>query len=56
MLDGIAGITIMAAPPLISSLWFPPDERTTATAINQVSDYNTPGLLFRDGVPYWHES
>jgi FLVCR family MFS transporter len=44
MLDGIAGITIMAAPPLISSLWFPPDERTTATAINQV---NEAGVLVR---------
>ena len=25
----------MAAPPLISSHWFPPDQRTTATSINQ---------------------
>jgi hypothetical protein len=36
ILNGISGVTIMAAPPLISSLWFAPDERTTATAINQV--------------------
>ena len=36
ILNGISGVTIMAAPPLISSAWFPPSERTTATAINQV--------------------
>ena len=29
-------MTVMAAPPLISSTWFPASERTTATAINQV--------------------
>jgi len=38
ILNGISGVTIMAAPPLISSAWFPPSERTTATAINQASN------------------
>ena len=36
ILNGISGVTVMAAPPLISSTWFPASERTTATAINQV--------------------
>jgi len=34
ILNGISGVTIMAAPPLISSQWFPTSERTTATSIN----------------------
>ena len=33
ILNGVSGVTIMAAPPLISSQWFPPNERTTATGI-----------------------
>ena len=37
VLNGISGITVMAAPPLLSSIWFPPKERTMATAINQVN-------------------
>ena len=42
--DGIAGVTIMAAPPLISSLWFPINERTTATSINQAGNMLGNGL------------
>ena len=38
ILNGVVGVVVMAAPPLISSTWFPTSERTTATAINQV-DY-----------------
>ncbi|KAK4304038.1 hypothetical protein Pmani_023987 [Petrolisthes manimaculis] len=33
---GIPGTLIMAAPPLIAAEWFPPKERTTATAVSQV--------------------
>ncbi|KAK3894940.1 hypothetical protein Pcinc_001318 [Petrolisthes cinctipes] len=33
VLNGFAGIIIGAAPSLVSSRWFPPNERTTATAI-----------------------
>ncbi|KAK8728928.1 hypothetical protein OTU49_008875, partial [Cherax quadricarinatus] len=33
VLNGFAGIIIGAAPSLISSRWFPPNERTTATGI-----------------------
>nr|XP_027214480.1 disrupted in renal carcinoma protein 2 homolog isoform X1 [Penaeus vannamei]XP_027214481.1 disrupted in renal carcinoma protein 2 homolog isoform X1 [Penaeus vannamei]XP_027214482.1 disrupted in renal carcinoma protein 2 homolog isoform X1 [Penaeus vannamei] len=33
---GIPGTLIMAAPPMIAASWFPPKERTTATAFSQV--------------------
>ncbi|XP_069185946.1 solute carrier family 49 member 4 homolog [Procambarus clarkii] len=33
VLNGFAGIIIGAAPSLVSSRWFPPNERTTATGI-----------------------
>ena len=36
ILNGFSGATIMSAPPAISAIWFPPEERTTATCINQV--------------------
>ncbi|CAL4119870.1 unnamed protein product, partial [Meganyctiphanes norvegica] len=35
ILVGIAGTLVMAAPPLIAAEWFPPKERTTATAMAQ---------------------
>ena len=44
ILNGISGVTVMAAPPLISSHWFPPDERTTATSINQAANMLGNGL------------
>jgi FLVCR family MFS transporter len=39
ILNGLSGVTVMAAPPAISAAWFPPHERTTATCINLVSTY-----------------
>ena len=30
---GVAGAPIMSAPPRLSSVWFPPKERTFATAV-----------------------
>ncbi|XP_069169382.1 solute carrier family 49 member 4 homolog isoform X2 [Procambarus clarkii] len=36
ILNGIAGTLIMSAPPMIAAEWFPPKERTTATAVSQV--------------------
>jgi len=33
ILNGMAGIVIFSAPPAVSSAWFPPNERTTATGI-----------------------
>merc|ERR1719402_1418641 len=38
ILNGVSGVTIMAAPAFISSLWFPVSERTTATSISQASN------------------
>ena len=32
-LNGLAGPVAMAAPPAISAVWFPPEQRTQATAI-----------------------
>ena len=39
----------MAAPPLISSKWFPPNERTTATSINQAFNMLGNGLAMLIG-------
>ena len=33
ILNGIAGIVVFSAPSAVSSAWFPPRERTTATGI-----------------------
>ncbi|CAH1773429.1 unnamed protein product [Owenia fusiformis] len=35
-LNGFAGPIVMGAPPVLSVTWFPPHERTTATAISTV--------------------
>ena len=36
IIAGIASPVAMAAPPLLSSTWFPPHQRTTATAISSI--------------------
>lgn len=36
MLNGLAGPVAMAGPPIVSATWFPPHERTTATAISSM--------------------
>jgi len=56
ILNGISGVTIMAAPPLISSAWFPPSERTTATAINQASNMLGNGMSMLLGPALVHYS
>lgn len=33
LLNGLGGPVTQAAPPLLSSAWFPRNERTTATAV-----------------------
>ncbi len=38
ILNGIAGVTVMSAPPAISAAWFPPSQRTTATSVNQMGN------------------
>jgi hypothetical protein len=35
-LNGLAGPVAMGGPPVLSALWFPANERTTATALNIV--------------------
>jgi FLVCR family MFS transporter len=51
ILNGFAGATIMSAPPALSAIWFPPEERTTATCINQVFNNLGNGVAFIMG-PY----
>lgn len=36
LLNGLAGPVAMGGPPVLSALWFPANERTTATALNIV--------------------
>lgn len=40
----MAGPVAMCAPPLISAVWFPPRQRTTATAVTALATYY--GLAF----------
>jgi len=54
ILNGISGVTIMAAPPLVSSQWFPPSERTTATSINQAANMLGNGLSMLLGPALVH--
>lgn len=42
--NGLAGPVAMAAPPILSAVWFPPRERTTATAIGAL--FNSLGVAF----------
>ncbi len=44
VLSGIAGVVTFAGPPLVSSVWFPADQRATATAI--LSLFNYAGVAF----------
>uniref|UniRef100_A0AAY4BW01 Solute carrier family 49 member 4 n=1 Tax=Denticeps clupeoides TaxID=299321 RepID=A0AAY4BW01_9TELE len=39
LLNGLAGPTIMSAPPLLSTTWFAPDQRATATAVASLVGY-----------------
>ncbi|XP_069838558.1 solute carrier family 49 member 4 isoform X2 [Dendropsophus ebraccatus] len=39
LLNGFAGPTAMNAAPFLSTTWFPPDERATATAIASMLNY-----------------
>jgi FLVCR family MFS transporter len=45
-LNGAAGPVAMAASPVLSSVWFPPNERTTATAISSTLNYLGVALSF----------
>lgn len=39
LLNGLAGPTVMNAAPFLSTTWFSPDERATATAIASLLNY-----------------
>ncbi|KAJ8407139.1 hypothetical protein AAFF_G00288150 [Aldrovandia affinis] len=39
LLNGLAGPTIMSAGPLLSTTWFAPDQRATATAVASLMSY-----------------
>jgi len=54
ILNGISGVTVMAAPPLISSTWFPTSERTTATAVNQAANALGNGIAMLLGPALLH--
>ena len=45
-LNGLAGPVCMGGPPVLSALWFPIHERTTATAFQTVFNYLGVGLSF----------
>ena len=49
ILNGIAGATVMSAPPVLSSIWFPPEQRILATSIGQVFTQVGTGLSFSIG-------
>jgi FLVCR family MFS transporter len=49
---GFAGPVGMAAPPLLSSTWFPPYQRTTATAILAVAGYIGTATSFLIGPAF----
>eukprot|EP00042_Codosiga_hollandica_P026637 m.127234 g.127234 ORF g.127234 m.127234 type:complete len:275 (+) comp52257_c0_seq4:149-973(+) len=38
-INGLAGPMVSSFPPLLSSTWFPPGQRTTATAVTTLSQY-----------------
>lgn len=39
LLNGLAGPTLMSAGPLLSTTWFAPDQRATATAVASLVGY-----------------
>lgn len=49
ILNGIAGVTVMSAPPALSAVWFPPHQRTTATCISQISTQIGLGFSYTIG-------
>ncbi|XP_033733340.1 solute carrier family 49 member 4 homolog isoform X2 [Pecten maximus] len=46
VLNGIAGTVPFAGPPLLAALWFPPDQRATATATSSVFNYAGVAVAF----------
>lgn len=50
--NGLGGPVAMAAPPILSAVWFPAKERTTATAIGTVFNYMGVAVTFVMGLKY----
>lgn len=48
-MNGIAGCPVMAAPSLLSNVWFPPHERITATSITGLFNYFGTGAAYAIG-------
>ena len=46
------GILALGVPPLVSSAWFPPSKRTTATAIGSLVGYCGIAVAFCNGTCY----
>lgn len=46
ILNGIAGTAFFAGPPLLASVWFPMEQRATATAIGSFSNYAGVAVAF----------
>ena len=53
MLNGVAGTVPFAGPALMSSVWFPPDQRATATAIASFFNYFGVAMAFIVGKIKW---
>lgn len=47
--NGVAASITMAGPPLLSVIWFPVHERTTATALAAGASYLGTGVSFLSG-------
>ena len=48
-LNDLAAPVAMGAPPLVSSTWFPPHQRATATAISSLMSYVGISISFGVG-------
>ena len=48
-LNDLAAPVAMGAPPLVSSTWFPPNQRATATAISSLMSYVGISISFGVG-------
>lgn len=49
LLNGLAGPTVMSAAPLLSTTWFAPDQRATATAVASLINYLGSAASFMVG-------
>ncbi|XP_041056646.1 solute carrier family 49 member 4 isoform X1 [Carcharodon carcharias] len=49
LLNGFAGPVVINAPPFLSTTWFPPDQRATATAVASLFNYFGAACAFLVG-------